>query len=439
MTTSTHPEKITIRTYNVGFGDCFLLKFHYQQFERNILLDFGTTSRPHGSSRDLKKKIAIDIKEKCNQKLHAVIATHRHRDHISGFRTSKNGLGSGDIIASCKPDIVIQPWTEHPQAKSDATEPPSVLMQGGTALRQPYSIKISSMQSFMKYAVSVARKVEKQNRSSMLGSSQSNIDKEWEEIEAVGTTNLKNLNAIKNLSTMSHKNKYFYVHFGSKSGLEEVLPGVTTHVLGPPTLKQSEGETLSQRSADPTEFWKLQARAEKVVRDKKYKLFPGADIISGEDPVDIRWFKDQFHFSYKQQLLQFVRDVDNAINNTSVILLMECGKEKLLFSGDAQIENWQYALNKSSVQDLLKDVTVYKVGHHGSTNATPKTLWGLFENKKSIAGTKEKLMSINSTLSGHHSGVPRESLINSLENESTYFSTETLEKEKIYNEITINI
>jgi hypothetical protein len=32
------------------------------------------------------------------------------------------------------------------------------------------------------------------------------------------------------------------------------------------------------------------------------------------------------------------------MNNTSVILFFEVGSKKLLFPGDAQIENWSYAL-----------------------------------------------------------------------------------------------
>ena len=62
-------------------------------------------------------------------------------------------------------------------------------------------------------------------------------------------------------------------------------------------------------------------------------------------------------------------------------MLFEAGGEKLLFPGDAQIENWQYALSKPEVRALLKETTVYKVGHHGSRNATPKTLWKDFSKK----------------------------------------------------------
>ena len=48
--------------------------------------------------------------------------------------------------------------------------------------------------------------------------------------------------------------------------------------------------------------------------------------------------------------------------STSVILLFEVGKAKLLFPGDAQIENWSYAFSERGVLDALAAVNVYKVG-----------------------------------------------------------------------------
>ena len=37
------PAKVTIRMFNVGFGDCFLLTFHYPARDRHVLIDFGST------------------------------------------------------------------------------------------------------------------------------------------------------------------------------------------------------------------------------------------------------------------------------------------------------------------------------------------------------------------------------------------------------------
>src|SRR5205085_12473240 len=104
------PKSLTIRSYQVGFGDCFLLTFHYtgKAGDRHMLIDFGSTGQPKSVGENLMLRVAQDIKQQCNGKLHAVVATHRHKDHISGFATNKKGTASGDIIASCKPDVVLQ-------------------------------------------------------------------------------------------------------------------------------------------------------------------------------------------------------------------------------------------------------------------------------------------------------------------------------------------
>ena len=118
---ATKPTKFTIRMYNVGFGDCFLLTFHYAKplRDQHILIDFGSV----GGKADLRA-IASDIKEVTGGKLYSVIATHRHRDHISGFSDAAGKDSPGAIIASCKPEVVLQPWTENPDAAANATSAP---------------------------------------------------------------------------------------------------------------------------------------------------------------------------------------------------------------------------------------------------------------------------------------------------------------------------
>ena len=32
--------------YNVGFGDCFLVTFHYAKSDRHMLVDYGSTAAP---------------------------------------------------------------------------------------------------------------------------------------------------------------------------------------------------------------------------------------------------------------------------------------------------------------------------------------------------------------------------------------------------------
>jgi hypothetical protein len=76
--------------------------------------------------------------------------------------------------------------------------------------------------------------------------------------------------------------------------------------------------------------------------------------------------------------------LDSATNNTCLVLAFELGNggDVLLFAADAQVGNWlswqdvKWNLNGNSVTgpDLLKRTIFYKVGHHGSHNATLREL-----------------------------------------------------------------
>ena len=417
MATDSTPTKLTLRAYQVGFGDCFLLTFHYPSKDRHVLIDFGSTGVPTGSDPKLMLHVAEDIEKECGGKLDAVVATHRHKDHISGFTTSK-GKGSGDIIARCKPDVVIQPWTEDPKAKPDAEDSTTV-----SADVKHFTASLQSMHEVAAAVLVETRAMQRQNfNTKLLG-----------QLSFLGDDNLTNLSAIENLMQMGKKN--FYVHFGTKSGLESVLPGVKIHVLGPPSLKQSKA-IRTERSEDADEFWQFQAFAGLQANIKGGSLFPRARSVSGNQTApDARWFVRQLRKIRGEQLLGLVRTLDQAMNNTSVILLFEIGTRKFLFSGDAQIENWSFALKQAEddkdLMGLLKNVNLYKVGHHGSRNATPRTLWNLFANRSKTQSAK-RLQTVVSTMAGKHghadSGteVPRATLVKALKTESTYFSTQEL-------------
>jgi hypothetical protein len=64
--------------------------------------------------------------------------------------------------------------------------------------------------------------------------------------------------------------------------------------------------------------------------------------------------------------------LDGDINNTSLVLAIELGQagKVLLFPGDAQYGNWLSWARTQRGIDLLKRTVFYKVGHHGSHNAT---------------------------------------------------------------------
>lgn len=411
------PYELCLRTYQVGFGDCFLLTFKYRRMQRHLLIDFGSSAKPAASGDDLMLRVAGNIREACGGKLHAVIATHRHKDHISGFAT-RGGKGPGDIIAACEPEVVIQPWTEDPRARPDARR-----ATARPSRRKSFTASLHSMHEF-----SAAMLGELPRLRAGIGKGLYN------QLAFLGEDNIKNRSAVTNLMKMGRR--HLYVRFGSRSGLETLLPGVKTWVLGPPDLEQSD-EIVRMRSTERDQFWHLLSLTGRFVsRPDAAGLFPAADSYSAPPP-QTRWLIHHMQSLRADQLLEIVRALDAVMNNTSIILLFETGGKKLLFPGDAQWENWAYALSKPSVRKLLEDVNLYKVGHHGSLNATPKSLWRLFKNR-STGKSETRLQCVVSTMSGKHGSVgrstevPRTKLVEVLKSESDYFSTQELKGRKTY-------
>ena len=53
------PTSATLFAYQVGFGDCFLLRLSYDDgTRRHVLIDFGTTGLPKNAPRDQMQRIA---------------------------------------------------------------------------------------------------------------------------------------------------------------------------------------------------------------------------------------------------------------------------------------------------------------------------------------------------------------------------------------------
>ncbi len=84
-------------------------------------------------------------------------------------------------------------------------------------------------------------------------------------------------------------------------------------------------------------------------------------------------------------------------------------------------------------QSLLSGETTYKVGHRGSLNATPKSLWRLwFPKGSSTPISGKRMLAMLSTIAGKHgdedSGteVPRRKLLSALQSHTRLRNTQGL-------------
>ena len=425
------PTAVEVRSYQVGFGDCFLLSFIYSEADkRHVLIDFGTTGlpgkrKPSQHMPKIAQAIANVVGE--NGRLTAVVATHRHADHISGFATDGTNGGSGKLIKALRPRIVLQPWTEDPQARPNARSATTI-----SGDNKGFVARLMNMNAL----ADRVRQLTASNPPWMSAAVR-------RELQFLGEDNLANKSAVDNLIAMGKAGdkKPRFLRYGDKTGLEALLPGVKVRVLGPPDLTQT-GAIRKQRSKDNDQFWHFvsgmvphEAAVQTAASNGKRRV--------NSVPEEGRWFRDRLQSVTGQGLLEIVRQLDDQMNNTSIILLFEVFGRKLLFPGEAQFENWSYAMteapDKARVAELVAEVDFYKVGHHGSLNATPRQwLWQSFRKRKG-----KQLQTMMSTMSGKHgkkssnTEVPRRTLVSALQSQTRLKNTQKLKGQDIVNITTI--
>ena len=416
------PVRARVRMYRVGFGDATLLTLEYPKpdadgrTERHLLFDCGTT-RPSAFQKDGLVGVAELIRQHTGGQLDVLVISHRHRDHLSGFGDKK----SSPILASLKPKLVLRPWTEDPSLTDAA------LAVAADEPQRAFAAGLRDAQQMVEVLAGIATV-----RSAAM-----------RELAAAAQEQLPNRAAVEALDALAAEGRGRYLRAGSRLALASVVPGLRVTVLGPPTLQQAPGVS-KQASRDP-EYWMFCLR-QAMLALPAAPLAPGGaqlgpDVASEVPPGPARWLIERLRSHRTQSMLRLIRALDDALNNTSLILLLEVGNLRLLFPGDAQIENWRYTLGRlaanRSLRDKLTRVDLYKVGHHGSRNATPISLHGLWTTRP--AGSPP-LVSVMSTLPGVHgstvaTAVPRQTLVDALQGAGTLYRTDHLPEERPYLEL----
>lgn len=409
------PSKIRVRMYQVGFGDCFLVSFEYAaqlddgRSERHMLFDFGSTHAPRARVTSLLPNVAKLIEAHCGGQLDVLVATHRHKDHIDGF----GNKAAAEVITRLEPKFVVRPWTEDPKLPAD-----SKALGAGAAPSERFAASLGEAQGFAELAKSLVSHDGRRPRG-IAG-----------DLVELAENQVPNQEALDNLNSWADAGDFEFLHAGVKTRIPKFVPGITVRVLGPPTVEQ-EPDVVRQRSNDD-EFWLTQ---QALLKGGARPLDALVEATAAEDAAvemsgPVRWLRQRMDRQRVASMLRLVHTLDAALNNTSLILLIDAGDKRLLFPGDAQIENWSYTLEhaggRQKILDLLEDVDLYKVGHHGSRNATPRSLFKFWGSEPDPNRPMVALMSTRRGVHGKSTAtrVPRATLIAALQRRMTLFSTD---------------
>ena len=415
-----HPSRVRLRAYKVGFGDCLLLTVTYGsklpdgRRERHVLIDCGTVE--NADDGPTIAQVTELVEEHCGGQLDMVVATHRHRDHIGGFGDSK----AAEVLDRLNPRIVVRPWTDVPD---DKREDPAL------ALADHQLRFLSVLDGLQPQAEALAG----------LSFDSPRVAKRAAKLAEFG---FKNPEAVARLEEWGSRGRAEYVQAGMTLDLAEAIPGVNVRVLGPPTLadvpsltryaKESEEYWLGLAEGDGLTALVAEGDAESLERAGRMLAEPGGMGAA-------EWLLRALDSRRVAQGLEIVEALDDVLNNTSVILLVTIGSRRLLLPGDAQAENWSLALDQADgarqrtrdarLASALRKVDLYKVGHHGSRNATPRRLTKHWER---AVEEGHHVVSVLTTKQGVYEkstegAVPKEELVTGLKRFGPVHSTDDLD------------
>jgi hypothetical protein len=377
----TNAKEVKIRMYRQGLGDCFLLSFPRTPNPFHFLIDCGAFASKHYDD-SLMNDVVNDIKETTGGHLDVLAATHEHWDHISGFTQAKK------VFDKIKVDKVWVVWTEEPDSAA------------AKVLKDRFKKQ--------KQAVEMAlRRMPKSAQTSRLGLYKQAITELFGFFGGLGAKGGKG-KTEEAWDYILNKGKKVYCN-PKKDPLElEGVNGVRVYVLGPPEDPEYIKRLLSKKETYDTSFQALSltdsflAAVSGDDADPKLKEhtmpFDRRYCIPPREAERRDFFQKRYGFdagsSDKWRRIEddwlvaageLALYLDSYTNNTCLALaieLIDSGKV-LLFPGDAQVGNWlswgdlswqvkgdNGATRNIKIDDLLKRTVLYKVGHHGSHNAT---------------------------------------------------------------------
>jgi len=389
-------SSVRIRFYCQGIGDCHLLRFNKDGGHFWMLIDCGVHSSVQDGAETMDA--IVDDILLLTKRLDVIVLTHEHWDHASGFLSAQekfSGFTVGEIWLA---------WTEDPtdpqaraldKFKGDAFTALQGASQRLDRSHDDLTRHLAGIQGGLREVLGfvLGAKGEKVRaaRNAAIGLAKGNI-KYWEPDDPPFT-------------------------------LAGSVPNIRVYVLGPPRdaamlrvhTRASEMYELAGMSAAPValalnEAFRVNDDVAAGWSDATAPFDPNEGFLLSElfnpstqtaaagagDVTEkaARNVEELIHERY-QNPEQTWRRIDNdwlgvsadlaiqldkLTNNSSLVLAFEFvdTRRVLLFVGDAQVGNWlswealKWPIDGATVSahDLLARTIFYKVGHHGSENAT---------------------------------------------------------------------
>ncbi|ULA70028.1 MAG: ComEC family competence protein [Nitrospira sp.] len=389
-------DTICIRMYNVGFGDCFLLTLPEK---RTMLVDAGFHSQGKGrfSGDELADQIIQDLRAITGKaRIDVVVATHRHQDHVFAFNSSQwKQVEVGEVWL---------PWVENRRDK-EATR----LWKKN----QKFAMQLAAV------APSFSLQKEKLDVFNFM------LWNAGVDLPGFGFQAWSNAGALdclhEGFASRDRGAPRFLPETESipESFETPALPGVRVHILGPARKAEliadldpeADGETyralalLAANNASPgqlgstpfSDTWQVPDeeqgfRLDSIEIDRLKKLAQGADIIFAAEKLD------------------------GMINSTSLVLVLQVGKARLLLPGDAEWGTWKRILEDDDARALLRGATFLKIGHHGSHNATSRTLLETILPREISA-----MISTQAGVGNFRNNIPLEELMDALTQRAVHY------------------
>ncbi|WP_427135241.1 MBL fold metallo-hydrolase [Pseudarthrobacter sp. S9] len=356
-------SSVTVRMYDVGFGDAFLITVTQDDQAWRMLVDCGVHSQ--GKARpllDVVRAIVSDLTEAAAPgtppTLDVVVATHHHADHITGFAYDDwDKVHVGEVWVSFVED--------------DSDDDAKTLKNG------------------------LARAAKSLN--TLIGRAPAALNDETRTL-ALGLAHTLALNSLGNEDAMDRllgrNNKHFlnvpkirYLpdKFARPNVIRTSLPEVNVHVLGPSRdpdqLKRMNPPTSARwlamqqaLDAEPASESAGDQTPAKPIFDEIYTVTPdevshdiGIELVSTLATLNLPTLVDD-----TSELLAAASILERSVNNTSIFFVLDVDGTRLVFVGDSQQGAWDHILQDPAARALVSEPAFYKIGHHGSHNATPR-------------------------------------------------------------------